>query len=212
MSTLPRSTFSGADWLRSALDAHHGNLRSGRTRPRRGAPTVRSSEISELGALVADILGAAYRGLYHLDDRRLMEMDWSDKDRIFLTLGQGQELATYDGPELTVLAVLCHDASVRLAVCGHGMNRLALSFHRRTVNAPSLWGRHWSIEAAVEYVRTKLFDARPRAASEPAVDAGSGPEWVRGAPPRATHEPGILPTRGAILASGPAPSADEEGA
>lgn len=100
---------------------------------------------SEFGCLVANILGAVWRGIYHLPQGRLMAVEWHDPMRIELLVGR--ELATFDGGELTALVVLCHDYAVRLSVEPLNFQYLRLCFHRRVRDSKRFWERHPSLEA-----------------------------------------------------------------
>jgi len=144
---LPCSKYSGVDWIRRQIPY---------CKPKPKEPSI-------FGALVADILGAAFAGIYHLDNKNLMKTDWSHEDWIQFTMRRGHELATYDGAELSTLVILCHDARIRLSLDGHGMNYLRLGFHRRYEDGGGFHNRHWSTEEAVRAVRENLFDARSRA-------------------------------------------------
>jgi hypothetical protein len=136
--------YAGAEWLRSAL-AH-----------RRGG----AQHLSDFGAVVADIAGAAFAGLYHLE-AEVLRASWSDDERVELTIGT--ELATWDGSypnALTALVVLCHDACVRLQIEGAGQRRLRLVFHKSRGRAGRAWECHPEIEDAVDLVRRNQLDAR----------------------------------------------------
>ena len=138
--------FAGSDWLLSVM-AHR---RAG------------NKHVSPFGALVADILGATFQGLYHIE-REVLRAEWSDESRISIVLSSTAWLATYDGCDLTSLVVLCHDACVRLEIAGTGRGQVRLVFYRRRGRAGSAWERHPTMEQAVELVRTHLLDARPLA-------------------------------------------------
>lgn len=101
--------YAGADWIKSALKV---------------------TDMSSLGERAANVLGAASRGIYHLDDVDLKAVDWSDDHHIEYRL-RYQDVATVDGNFLTVLVVLCHDSMMRLSIRPRGHHSLALMFHDR---------------------------------------------------------------------------------
>lgn len=76
--------YAGADWVEGALRV----------------------KCSPLGREVADVLGQAFLGIYHVS-REAKRVDWSDT-RI-IEFRYGRSLATYDADELTRLVVLCHE-------------------------------------------------------------------------------------------------------
>ncbi len=141
---LPPTKYAGADWLPRRLRRHAA-----------GEP-----KISPLGLLVADILGQVYRGIYHIDyGITLTKPDWSDENFIEVNVPQG--LATYDGNELTALVIEAHEAPVRLEINAGGPRRLKLGFSPRSRKAVELWGRHPTIEQAVqEWRATRGLDPR----------------------------------------------------
>ncbi len=87
-------------------------------------------EVSAFGRKVGDILGNAFKGIYHIHKAVMHKrVQWDDKDMIEVVLGC--ELATHDGSELTELVVLCHDACVRLAIDGVSNGYIKLRFTNR---------------------------------------------------------------------------------
>ena len=114
-------------------------------------PAFAGKPMSPLGREVADILGQVWRGIYHL--RRPERFDWSNP--YYIEIRITQELATYDGLELTALVVLCHDHAIRLSVAGCAPRTLRLLFHKRQREG-DITQRHPTIEHAVEIVRTHL--------------------------------------------------------
>lgn len=112
--------------------------------------------ISEFGSKVADILGQAYKGIYHAQKTVLNKRTEWESDRWIEVVVYG-ELSTYDGDELTRLVLLCHEQSIRLGVCGAAPGYLRLTFSPRK-NDPKapLWDRHPSIEQAIA-VHNKHF-------------------------------------------------------
>lgn len=126
-------------------------------------------QLSVFGALIADILGQVYAGLYHLDltltgGRRIR---WDAEDYILVEVYG--ELASFDASYLTALLVLCHDNAVRLAIQRGGrLGTLKLHFSKRQHNVPDFWARHPTLEQAVERIRTEfgLQTLAPAAAKE----------------------------------------------
>ena len=85
---------------------------------------------SELGLVVADILGYAFKGIYHIYGYD--KVDWSNPYYIRVDLVKDC-LATFDGQELTELVLLCLYKGVRLEI-GRPNKRgynLGLTFHQR---------------------------------------------------------------------------------
>lgn len=122
--------FAGADWLEQ-----------------------QGKELSDHGRRVADIVGAVYRGIYHIE-RPVLRADWSDPLMVELVLPG--ELATFDFPHLTELLVLCHDACIRLSISPY-MRNLRLMFHPRQGRTGRMSKRHPTIEDATRYAR-ELYD------------------------------------------------------
>jgi len=125
--------YSGADWLRT--------------------------ELSPLGRKVADILGAVFLGIYHLEQRELYKVDWTDPRCI--EIGIYMELATFDASKLTGLVVACHDACVRMSIVPTCRPRhITLMFHQRKNRAGSMFERHPTIESAIAEFRKRVHDFR----------------------------------------------------
>lgn len=108
-------------------------------------------EMSPFGELVADILGAVYRGIYHMDGRALRRVDWSANDYIRVAIRRGN-LCTFDGGSLTELVILAHDAAVRMEVEPAGPYNIALRFWPRGREG-GVWDRHPTIEEAIGRAR-----------------------------------------------------------
>lgn len=71
--------------------------------------------VSEFGARVAYIIGVAFGGIYNAP----VEIDaikWNDKNGIVVPLSPGVSVATYDRSDMTMLVLLAHELSVRVAV------------------------------------------------------------------------------------------------
>lgn len=121
--------YSGADWLRDSIGI----------------------EPSALGAEVADIMGQAWRGLYHMGRRDLSASTWADPHCVEVRLGW-VDLATFDRGFLTELVVLCHDRCIRLSIEARARRYLTLQFHKRR-RTGGLGERHPTIEQAVASIR-----------------------------------------------------------
>lgn len=123
------SGYAGADWIRESL----------------------KKPLSEIGEKAADILGAAYQGIYHLPHGSLHKTDWNDP--WVCKVWVYDDIATWDGNALTTMIVLAHDKSVRLAIRVHNRRRLCLWFSPRERDAGSITRAHPTIENAIEIAR-----------------------------------------------------------
>lgn len=123
--------YSGADWLEVSWQA----------------------PLSDLGREVADLLGQVWRGLYHLDFRKVHRADWSNAERVSLVIGG--DLSTWDFDLLTRLVVMCHDRCLRLEVCGCGPGLMRLSFFPRRRDG-DMAKRHPTMEDAVAGIRRQI--------------------------------------------------------
>ena len=102
--------YAGAGWLETML------MRDGRS-------------LSELGADVADILGATYRGIYHIQSEVMhRRVEWHNEAVIVVTV-RG-EVATHDSDELAVLVMQSLAYGIRLAIRGAAPNYIRLQFTR----------------------------------------------------------------------------------
>lgn len=143
--------YAGADWMAKAVQY----LRRGKDRKR----TPLGRELNDFEKKVADILGATFQGIYHIEDA-VLSGRWEGWI-VELTL-QSRELATFDFDHLTSLVVLCHDAHVRLSISPLNFTRIRLMFHPRERDG-CVSTRHPTIEAAVERTRRHRGDLRPEA-------------------------------------------------
>lgn len=108
------------------------------------------SETSDLGGEVADLLGDAFMGIYHLSYTSLKKVNWKAPCYVAVTI-RG-ELATFDTNTLTILLVLCHDRCLRMAIEGTGPNYLRVSFTKRQRDGQQ-WARHPTLEDAASMIR-----------------------------------------------------------
>ena len=117
--------YAGADWLQGYRD------------------------LSPLGVDVADILGQAWAGIYHLDKEVLHKRcDWKS-DRWIEVVINGP-LSTWDNSRLTALLVLCHSKKIRLQLAGAALGYLRLAFGR---DAQSFLGPMPPIFEHIEHLR-----------------------------------------------------------
>lgn len=87
-------------------------------------------EMSDLGVIVADVLGQVWRGIYHISGSVMSKkVDWSNPHYISVVIRGG--LCSYDGRDLTDLLILCYDNMLRLEINPRAPNYLELVFHRR---------------------------------------------------------------------------------
>lgn len=124
------SKYSGSDWLKYSLKIEN---------------------MSPLGEAVGDLLGAIYRGIYHISSRALEKVDWTDTYHIAIILGP--DLSTVDRNNLTELVVLCHDRMIRCSIEGVGPRYMRLRFHQRKVRTGCISERYPTIEQAIKDIR-----------------------------------------------------------
>lgn len=121
---------SGAEWIKAAFKIEN---------------------MSPLGATVADLLGDAWCGIYHLETKDLKAVDWANNQYIEFVL-RDKPLATFDSGELTRLVFLAHDYAIRVNVEAKHRRQLLLTFHQRKREG-GIWERHPTIESALELWR-----------------------------------------------------------
>lgn len=124
---------SGSQWIESALKIEN---------------------MSPLGRAAADLLGDVWSGIYHLDNKKLKQVDWGDPYCISVQLDH-QTLATFDAPLLTWLVVLCHDRCLRMSVSAATINTLELMFHQRQREG-GVDQRMPTIETHIELIRRHI--------------------------------------------------------
>lgn len=139
--------YSGADWIKRAL----------------------KREMSPFGELVADILGVAFLGIYHVDVKALERAEWNDNYRIAVSLGW-VSLATWDFATLSMLVVICHDAAVRLSIEPCNFRYVRVVFHPRTREGDVSAG-HPTLEENARRIRT-LYTVSDEGAAIEACPAG----------------------------------------
>lgn len=118
ITDLVKTKYAGADWLKTNLSF---------AKPK-------AAPVSQLGEIVADILGQLYEGIYHIEDNFIFKVDWSSNRMINITLPDGGgRFATFDASLLTHLVILAQAAKVRIAITAatHGYLRLSFSFNEK---------------------------------------------------------------------------------
>lgn len=134
--------YAGADWI-------EGNLFPGENR---------LPKLPEFGAMVADLLGDLYQGIYHLSTTSLRATEWHNLAWIEICVPD--ELATFDGDRLTMLVILAHERHIRVSVSGASNKYLRLIFHPRKRDG-GFTERHPTIEAAIETCRVRYGKGGP---------------------------------------------------
>jgi hypothetical protein len=160
--TIPRGqrlemAYAGADWLKQNLV--YAVERGAKVK---GKPV--RSDVSPLGATVAEALGFVYRGLYHLPWPPLERAEWWNDQRVEVSVSD-DDLATWDWNLLTVLVVVCHDLGLRLAVHSGGPRRLKLYFTQRTAREGDISKRMPTIEDQIATIREAYRVLLPGGAS-----------------------------------------------
>jgi hypothetical protein len=125
MTTTTTRRYAGADWLRQAV----------------------KTEISPLGAAVADLLGDVFSGIYHIREE-VAETDWRNPHCIEVRLKGRRNLATFDYDSLTTLVFLAHDRCIRVEISPRSHRSISLMFHQRQREGAG-WQRHPTLEQAV---------------------------------------------------------------
>lgn len=107
-----------------------------------------SFSMSAFGIKVANIMGQVGLGIYHYHDNIVGRNapDWSDEDEIAVVLTR--ELASFDGCELSLLAMCCEASGATFRLHGRTQGYLAITFHDEplVMPAPSESKDGWSIK------------------------------------------------------------------
>ena len=155
--------YSGSDWVKESL----------------------KKDLSPLGRVVADILGDAFLGIYHLDLRQLKKVDWSNT--YWIEVNHFGALATVDFNLLTRLVVLCHARMVRMAIQPVNFHYLKLMFHQRdsrtggiSVRCPDMIDHVLQIEKHYGIERDSLPPPRAQRSTVPSADPDAGGEQLSG--------------------------------
>ena len=123
---------AGAEWVKSALKV---------------------ADISPLGVEVADLLGDLFDGIYHLEEKALRRVKWSDPYIIEITIMAYGSWATYDFDHLTRLVVLSHDRMIRASIQPCNFTHFKLMFHKRLTREGSIMERMPTMEDHVAQIR-----------------------------------------------------------
>ena len=125
--------YAGADWVKRSL---------------------RVENMSEIGEKVADLLGDLFAGIYHIDHKALVRVDWSNPHWIEVTV-RSHGFSTWDFNLLTKLVVLCHDRCIRCEILPlSNWGYFKLNFHQRTRDGSIAHG-HPTMEEAVAMIRER---------------------------------------------------------
>lgn len=122
-----QTIYAGAEWLKHSL---------------------KIESMSPLGEAVADLLGELVFGIYHIDARRLLAVDWSCNHHIIISLHLNG-FSTYDYNTLTRLVFLAHHMAIRVEVNPCNFNYIELMFHQRERNG-NISQRHPTLAQAVQ--------------------------------------------------------------
>lgn len=149
--------YAGAAWLESNLRA--ASACRARSKSKKKRPIA--ATISPFGAVVADLLGYAFAGLYHMDEDALERAQW-DNDRFIEIDLIPRDMSTYDFNLLTVIVLLAHDLCIRVSVSAQFRGVLRLGFwpRRRTGGMAQ---RHPTLEDHVAEIRSgyTIVDSDP---------------------------------------------------
>lgn len=107
--------------------------------------------MSPLGRAAADVLGLAYKGIYHLPGGCLRKVNWGHPH--YVQVSVFKDISTWDDSELTRLVVVCHDLLLRLDVNPAGSFHLRLGFSQRRTRTGSIMDRIPTIEEHVTLIR-----------------------------------------------------------
>ena len=129
MPTDYEQHYSGANWLRGKVAA-----------------------MSPFGERVADLVGEAYRGLYHVEGGSLFKADWGSDEHVTFSVYDAW-FSTYDGDLLTRLVVLSHDRCIRFQVHPSAPRHLRLSFTNRERDTDSFLTHHPTLEEHTAAIR-----------------------------------------------------------
>ena len=128
------SNYAGAEWLEKQLKCD-------------------GKKLSDFGRKVADLLGDAFGGIYHIDEFLFKKkVDWSNSWHV--QIPYNRDLATFDFNTLTRLVVLCHDRCIRMSIKPTSPGYLYLQFWSRDGREGDVSKRHPTIETAIELVRS----------------------------------------------------------
>lgn len=118
---------------------------------------VKQPPASELGNAVADILGQAYGGLYHLEDSALWHKRTVWQDERVIRIVTRRELASVDFCDLTDLVLLTHEFGLRLAIRGAANGYLCLQF----TTPDMFWGEPPTADTIADWFSGRYPKAAP---------------------------------------------------
>lgn len=113
--------YAGSDWVQQQLDALH------KINPRKHPET----QLSSIGKKAADFLGEWQYGIYHLHQKELFKVDWSNNHHIEISIFCSN-MSTFDFNNLTRLVFLAHDMALRVSITPSSHNHMRILFHERT--------------------------------------------------------------------------------
>lgn len=122
------NNYAGADWLQENIEAWN-----------RLNPQKPPKRLGELGKRVADFLGQWEYGIYHLDYKALLRVDWNNERFIEIAISY-KTLSTCDFDNLTRLVFLAHQTALRVEIMPLSPRSLKFLFHGRQNN--DLTDRH----------------------------------------------------------------------
>lgn len=105
--------------------------------------------MSDFGGQVADLLGALFRGIYHIQES-VADTDWTSEQWIEVKIYGSH--STFDCSALTDLVILCHDRCIRCEIKGVRKGFIKLCFSPRKREGAG-FERHPTIEEAIQRVR-----------------------------------------------------------
>lgn len=89
------------------------------------------AKMSELGRSVADFLGELYSGIYHLEEKQLVKVEWGNPYVITILIGW-KDWATVDFNTLSHLVFLAHHMALRVSLTPRANQYMLLMFHQRS--------------------------------------------------------------------------------
>jgi hypothetical protein len=113
--------YEGAAWMQRQLTALN------KINPRKNP----DRKLSGLGVKVADFLGEWQFGIYHLSQKELFKVDWSNSHHIELSMFSSA-MSTFDYNDLTRLVFLAHEMALRVQLSPSTHNHMRILFHERT--------------------------------------------------------------------------------
>lgn len=142
------SNYAGADWMQEQLDALH------KIAPKK-YPEVK---MSPLAIKVADFLGEWVYGIYHLSQKELFKVDWTNNRHIEISI-YNYCLSTFDDNDLTRLVFLAHEMALRVQIEPSTHHHLRIMFHERSHHkGPMLY--HPTLDEAVNLFRQTFVERR----------------------------------------------------